>query len=478
MRNPKVLFLLTFSTIILLNISCKKEKFNASVSDISFSIDTLFFDTVFTEIGTATRNFKVYNNGRSGIKITSVKLENSNSVFRFNADGLPGPTSEEIEIPAGDSVFVFVEANIDPNGGNNPLIVEDNIIFSSNSGSVKMPLVAWGQDAVYIRADTYINGLPPFKVLDPNAVWTNEKPIVVYGYAVVDSLNSLSIQPGTQVHFHASSGLWIYNGGKLTAEGSIENPIVFQGDRLEAFYDEIPGQWDRIWINESMEDHSMKNCIIKNAIIGLQIETLPFSYNIEAPTSSNQISLENLSIRNHSLAGILARNYRIKAGNVAIHNCGQFAMALTGGGEYQLSHFSFVNFWNQTVRNDASVYVSNAYQDARGIIQIREIKNSYLENSIIHGSEESEFLVEYLEEQTLPQEFELRHCQITSEKTITSVPVSEIIYQDPKLDGDAIKGYVPHAGSPVINAGTVSSYPNDITGKPRDSQPDLGVFEN
>lgn len=469
---------LVFSLLILsLFTACRKEKFTANLGDLRFSVDTLFFDTVFTERGTATRNFKIYNDGKATIKINGASMKGSDSPFRFNIDGLPGPTNSTVEIPGGDSIFVFIEAEIDPNGNNLPLIVEDELVLSSDQGSKNLSIVAWGQDAVYIRADTYIQGLPPFKVLEPNAVWTNEKPIVVYGYAVVDSLNSLRIDPGTQIHFHSDAGLWIYNGGQLTAEGTIEEPIVFQGDRLEAFYDELPGQWDRIWINESDRDHSMKNCIIKNSIIGLQIETLPFSYNVEAPTSTNKIELENIIIRNQSLAGILARNYRVDAGNIAIYNSGQHALAITGGGTYHISHLAAVNYWNSTVRKDASVIISNAYEDSRRVVQVREILDSYIENAIIYGSEENEFQTSFIDAPGLQREFQLRHSLLRSEEAPKDVELIQVIYSDPQLDGDAVEGYVPRSNSPAIDFGLPGRYTADITGKQRDNEPDLGVYE-
>lgn len=475
MIKKSPIYILFIPLFILALSACKKEKFSSNLSDLSFSIDTLFFDTVFTEIGTATRNFKVYNSGNKTIELTSVSLEGNNSVFRINADGTPGPVTETIEIASGDSIFVFIEANIDPNGVNSPLIVEDNIVFSTESDSKKLPVVAWGQDAHYIRPNTIIQGLPPLHILPENTVWTNDKPIVVYGYAVVDSLNSLTIEAGTQIHFHAGAGLWIYNGGNIVANGSIEEPIVFQGDRLESFYDELPGQWDRIIINESDKDHVMKNCIIKNAFIGLQIETLQFPYNLEAPTSSNRIDLENLVIKNHSLSGILARNYRINAGNVAIYNCGQQAAAFLGGGTYQLSHFTIANYWAETVRNQPALFISNAYQDILGRVQVRNMSNSYLENSIVTGFEETEIGIEKFEEGNL--DFTLRHNQIDAEEAISKLPTQNIIYQDPELDGDVTKGYKPSTGSPVLNAGIPSNYNSDITGKARSNNPDLGVFE-
>ncbi len=465
------------SLMLSLFFSCRKEDFSGSARDLVFSVDTLFFDTVFTEMGTATRNIRIYNPTNKDIRISRLQMRNPNSVFRLNADGLSGPVIEDIEILRGDSIFVFLEATIDPNGTNTPMVVEDALEVFGNNQQSALPVFAWGQDAVYIRPNQVVAGLD-INVLPQNTTWTPEKPIVVFGYAVVDSAGTLNIQPGTQVHFHSGGGLWVFKDGLLNASGTVENPIVFQGDRLEAFYDELPGQWDRIWINESQQgDHTFKNCIVKNGLIGLQIEPLPTEENRLAPIYPNGIDIENVVLRNHSLAGILAHNYRIRAGNVGIYNCGQSAMIITGGGEYQMSHFTIANYWNQTVRSDASVVISNVHLNV-----VRSIENSYLENSIVTGTEDDEFFVSYFEgeidgEPAPENDFTLRYSNVSLEEPITNIPTQNVQYADPRLTGDDVKGYQPDAGSSALNAGIPSNYPNDITGKSRGPQPDLGIFE-
>ena len=37
--------------------------------------------------------------------------------------------------------------------------------------------------------------------------WTNAKPYVIYGYAKIPENETLVIDPGARVHFHANSGL-------------------------------------------------------------------------------------------------------------------------------------------------------------------------------------------------------------------------------------------------------------------------------
>ncbi|MDF1866064.1 MAG: hypothetical protein P1U70_14625, partial [Saprospiraceae bacterium] len=95
----KLIYLLFLSTALISMIACNKEmKFNTSSNImLEFSLDTLRFDTVFTELGSATQFFKVYNRNDQSIKISKISVgggENSN--FRINVDGLAGNEANEI----------------------------------------------------------------------------------------------------------------------------------------------------------------------------------------------------------------------------------------------------------------------------------------------------------------------------------------------------------------------------------------------
>ena len=89
---------------------CFKEEFtNSGDAMLEFSLDTLRFDTVFTQVGSATRSFRVYNPNELPVKLSKVYLENQRSFFSINVDGYQGPLVEEVEIRDGDSIWVFVQ---------------------------------------------------------------------------------------------------------------------------------------------------------------------------------------------------------------------------------------------------------------------------------------------------------------------------------------------------------------------------------
>ncbi|HJN06985.1 MAG TPA: hypothetical protein QF480_10255, partial [Bacteroidales bacterium] len=227
---------------ILITVSCRKEE---AISDnpslkLSFSVDSVVFDTVFTSIGSATKQLRVHNRSNSKIRISNLSLGlGEQSAYRINVDGVGANNFTDIEISGGDSIYIFVRVTIDPKNINNPYVVEDDIHFLTNGNEQSVKLIAWGQDANYILADSYIEGLPPFKIVADSLEvvhWTNQKPYVIYGYAVIDSYGKLIIDEGARIYFHEGSGLWAYVDGVLNVDGTVENQVTFKGDRLEHEY--------------------------------------------------------------------------------------------------------------------------------------------------------------------------------------------------------------------------------------------------
>ena len=132
---------LTILTIIMIVsfASCKKDILysNDDSLKLSFSSDTVTFDTVFTTIGSSTRQLMIYNNNNENLIINSVRLAGgASSQFSINLDGESGYDFSNVEIYAQDSLFLFVRVTINPNNDNNPFFVEDQLIFETDRKSV------------------------------------------------------------------------------------------------------------------------------------------------------------------------------------------------------------------------------------------------------------------------------------------------------------------------------------------------------
>ena len=125
----------TFITVILICFASCRKQVEFSDNDLlklSFSSDTVTFDTVFTTIGSSTRQLMIYNNNEDNLKISSIRLEGGNmSQFAINVDGESGYNFSDIEIFAKDSLYVFVRVTINPDNQNSPFIVERLVYFIS-----------------------------------------------------------------------------------------------------------------------------------------------------------------------------------------------------------------------------------------------------------------------------------------------------------------------------------------------------------
>ena len=407
--NAFRLVLLTAFTALML-AGCRRDQLftDAPGAGLEFSRDTVLFDTIFTTVGSVTKRFVARNPGNRAVRVNVALEGGTPSPFRINVDGVSGVAIPGIEIPGGDSVYVFVEATLDQANLNNPLIFEDRILFDTNGNEQHVLLVAWGQDAHFFFPgpdSIQIQGFPRFSIIAgrdeqgnvicETVTWPNDKPYVIYGYAVVDSCSTLRIEPGVRVHVHGGGGLWVYRWGHILAEGTLDQPIVFQSDRLEPMYAELPGQWDRIWINDGPagQDHKLENVLVKNALVGIQCENAPWVP--DAPTSEAKLILNNVRIRNCSAAGILSRNFRITSNNLLVGDCGQYGVALTGGGEYYFNHSTIANYWSYGIRQTPAFIMTNTYPDITGVVQVREIVDSEFLNGIIHGSNPNEFQLEF-----------------------------------------------------------------------------------
>ena len=402
-----------FSSLIVILIffsSCRKD-FNADLSsgEVSFSKDTVYLDTVFTNIGSSTYNLKVYNKSNEDISIPSIALgRGQNSFYRLNVDGQSGKTFENTEILAKDSMYIFIETTIDFNEIVNP-IYTDSIVFSGGGFLQDVKLVTLVQDAhflypskdanniietIHIGVDTNgeeinVNGF----YLEDNTTFTNEKPYVIYGYCGVPSEKTLTIEAGATIHFHSNSGFIVAENASLLINGELNKEVIIEGDRLEPSFSDIPGQWGTIWLRAGSKNHNIQNTIIKNATAGIIIDSI-------GSTNSPTLTIKNTQIYNSSNFGILARETNIKGENLVINNSGQSSLACTIGGTYNFTHSTFVNFWNNSLRQYPSVFINNYYsylENGQEVIETRNLYAANFTNCIIDGNNSLEFILNNVE---------------------------------------------------------------------------------
>jgi len=420
----------------------------------------------------------VYNNSKSRVKISNLQLAGGNqSAYRINVNGLSGSTFNDVEINGGDSIYIFARVTIDPNDINNPFVVEDSIMFLTNGNEQKVQLVAWGQNANYILADTYTPGFPPYKIVADSLEtvhWTSEKPYVIYGYAVINSYGELIIEEGTQVYFHKDGGLWAYVDGVLKVKGTQENQVHFRGDRLEDFYSDIPGQWDRIWLMEGRAgfDHEIENAIIENGFIGIQVESFL------RPTE-NRLLLHNVTVQNMTGIGLFSRLFYIEGTNTVLANCGGYCMALTGGGYYDFRQSTFANYWRYGVRNTPAVLINNYVVDTNDNA-VPQALDFNLGNGIIYGYNQEEFEADMVG--GADSLYYLTNCILRTNGDLSNTDnYNQVLKNEDPLFFDSNENdYRLDTLSPAIGYGDPdisATVPYDILGNSRIQRSDIGAYQ-
>ncbi|WP_062060410.1 hypothetical protein [Aquimarina longa] len=421
-------------TVILLWSSCRNDfESSPSTGNINFSTDTLFLDTIFTNIGSSTYRFKVYNRTNDDFTIPTISLEKGeSSTYRLNVDGISGKSFENIQVLAKDSIFIFVETTttISDQTTNPEFLYTDRILFDKNGNQQDVDLVTLVKDAIFMfpsrntmtgeigslslgvdsqNKEIKIEG---FFLNDDQLHFTNEKPYVIYGYAGVPSGKTLTIDPGARIHFHASSGIIVAKDATLTVNGSIsadpkllENEVIFQGDRLESRFSNTPGQWGTIWLTAGSTGHTINHATIKNATVGVLMDSNDGS-------TSPTLTITNTQIYNSSNVGLLARTGNVLGENLVINNAGQVALNCSLGGTYNFNHCTFTNYSRigNGFRELPTVLIDNNLQANETDIVIADLREANFKNCIIYGNQELELLFNKIEGTTFNYNF--KNCLI------------------------------------------------------------------
>ncbi len=477
------LFLLAFTFIFC---SCYKDEIDTSPDlNLKFSVDTLRFDTVFTTLGSATRTFKVYNPSAKTIKLSKVYLEKgSQSLFNINVDGISSRSVTDVEIPGNDSIYIAAEVTINPNVSDNPYIVNENLMLELNGKTSKIILEAWGQNANYLP-NKWAKG--QVNVYTGDIIWNDKKPYVIYGVIGFQD-GSLTIEKGTKVYVHGGiskdANKQFYNDGlivisrnaSLNVNGTIDEPVTFASDRLEAEFKEEPGQWAGIRVATNSNGANFKYARIKNSIVGVRVDSMATA------------SLQFCTIANTSSSGVLgvhASNINIE--NSLIYNCNQNAVQIEYGGNVSITHCTLasVNSDNGALRLANTLCFDSPLCNDFVFNRL----NAIVRNCIIYGRRSDElnffdrvgngnFNVSF--QNTVVKINKLLGAQefpnfLKDNPTVTNLKSNDRLFKNENeanynLDSLSIAAKI---GVPII------TFNIDLNGKTRDAlMPDLGCFES
>lgn len=448
---------------------CRKDEFNTDPSfSLGFSTDTVIFDTVFTTIGSITRQLVIRNTGDSRINISKIVLaRGSSSPFRLNIDGSAKETYNDLEIGPKDSAYIFVKVTIDPNNTNSPLIESDSIIFETNGNIQNVKLVAWGQDA-YFHQSTVLTG---------EVTLPDDKPHVVYGTLTADKNCKLNVVAGTRIYFHNGSSLEIRAGASLNVMGTLELPVIFTSDRLDDDYLDIPGLWNGIWLESGSRSNSFTYAEITNAIVGIQADSCGFG-------ESEPLQLHNCLINNMKNYGILATMSEIVSTNCQITNCGGNVVSIEQGGNYDFRNCTLANYFSG--KGYPALSISNYSLDTSFKEIPGKLSGAYFGNCIITGSMLDE--IDFYEHEGTEFNFQFDQCLVSwdKEQKYESKFVNCIINEDAKFIDPYTNDFQLDTLSFAIDKASLSIISNTIPDIKLDRKgisrlvpgpPDMGAYE-
>ncbi len=355
--------LIILSAVIAL-VSCREEQLSSDPSlNLTFSRDTVAFDTVFTSVGTSTIRLMVYNRNRNALLIQRIWTDNS-SAFMVNVDGENDLSRlTDIQLNGGDSLFVFIKAHIDPLKVNNPVLIEDNLHFAFNDKTQSVHLEAIGQDVHLIKsAERY--------TLRNNCTFNDDKPYLIYDTVAVQG--KLTLKAGARLFFHDKAAIIAYGG--VDAVGSLDKPIVLKGDRVDDLFDNVPyayvaGMWSGVYLFDlkgtGTKSYRLEYVDILSANVGLYVYS-------EKETSLPALSLLNSRIHNHAVYGLVLYNTNATVANTELSNAASYCAYLEGG-THRFVHSTIASYFNSTdvriqstSRQDvAAVYINNLSKEAQ-----------------------------------------------------------------------------------------------------------------
>ena len=469
------------TTIIIVFSSCDRNIFTKDPADkLILSADTIKFDTIFTSIGSATKYFIVKNsNEKKSIIIDKIFLaKGSLSKYKLNIDGESSNMSaSNIELAPGDSIFIFVMVNINPTADD--MVEMDSIIFVSNNNQQNVKLVAFGRNVHLIDG----------QVIENDTIWTANRPFLIYNSVLVAPNVTLTIQAGTQIYFHNTSGMLVQ--GTLKVQGNINNRVLFTGDRLEQYYAEIAGQWGSteitqegqkytilggVYLMAGSKNNEICNADIKNSLIGLRADTCVTP---GIPT----VILRNVNVENSQIAGLYAQGAFVYAENCVFANSGTYNVACALGGQYYFYHCTLADYWGGL--GDSPQLMFNNYYISNQTVIHRDLEMAYFGNCIIYGKKKNEISFDYKEPAQMNLMFE--NCLIKYEDTTflkkNGIFIGNIFNKDPKFKNTGHPyDYELDSLSAAKDVGNLEiglKIPLDQLGNSRtsDNKPDLGAFE-
>ncbi len=450
----------------LMAAGCISDNFSSSPSDIlTFSTDTVSFDTVFTGVGTPTARLKVYNRAKKSINISSIRFSNPEGNFQMNVDGVSGKSFSNVEIRGGDSIFVFIECYIPESSANKPALVEDKMEFVTNGVQQSVQIEAWGQNVTRLKS----------VVVDKNMTLTPDRPYVIFDSLTVEKGATLKIEPGVQMLFHDKASMRVR--GTLEAVGSVEKKIDFRGDRLDNVlpdvgYDILAGQWKGITFEEESFDNRLEYVDMRSTEQGVVVDSC-------GNLSRQKLLIVNSWLHNSQGSALTSRYAKVDAYGSVFSETAAGVVDLTGG-MHEFVQCTFANYYLFSAISSPILTLNYLFESDREEDpgNPNPLMKANFENGIVYG------LASDINHGDLSgSEVYLRYMLLKSEGNDDDNFQNCIWGEDPLFLTDRPSYYFDYrlqADSPAIGAGNYA-YINslceiDMDGIRRENPPALGAY--
>ncbi|MCB0638782.1 MAG: right-handed parallel beta-helix repeat-containing protein [Lewinella sp.] len=487
--------ILTSLTVLVFSFwACDPEEtfVTGEAVNISFSVDTLRFDTVFTELGSATRSVKIYNNGDEPVKLDKVYVEGTTGVsFQINVDGTHDEVVEDVIIWENDSIYVFVEVIVDPDEplSVSPYVVEDFLVVETGAKRNELLLEAWGQNANYFPSRFNQGVAVTLSCSNGTLVWDSPLPYVIYGRVAINQC-LLEVAAGTRIYVHGgiaqteeegafNDGLiYTFGNGRIHLAGTADNPVIIQGDRLEEEFQDESGQWLGIALGPGTTGNLIEYTEIKNGIFGIYVD------------STAEVTLRNSIIHTTSSSAILGKRATVNATNCLFYDNGSNALQFIQGGDYNFDYCTVANYGVDA----SALAVSNfqCYDDFCEAFTIYRLRGNF-RNCIFFGSRRDEIIISDASERDDPSlmVLNMRNCVVKTDELLTR---SGGLYADffdtycvNCVNGERDDPLFLDRGEDDYHLDTLSiaqgvalpitGLTTDLEGTPRDAEPDAGCYE-
>ena len=369
-----------------------------------------------------------------------------------------------------------------------PFIIEEQVFFLTNGNEQVVQLEAFGQNANYLPSRFSAGEFSVLSCRNDSLRFDDPKPYVIFGVLLIDSCN-LVLPPGTEIFVHGglartdedvifNDGLLAITGNaSLSSQGSIDQPVIITGDRLETAFEDVPGQWAGIRFLEGSTGNRLVNTKISNSLIGVRAD------------SATVVSLENVDIRNTSGPGIVGIHSTMSGENVLVADNGSFSGLFQFGGNYSFSHSTFANFQGQSSALRLDNFLCIGGDCNNGVLANRLSAN--FTNCIFFGGDDDEIeLIDIFEgEQPSEFDYQLTNCIVAVDDLINPDQFPDFFDNCENcinatrddalfLDEDLSDFRLDTMSIAIEQAIPLTNVPRDIEGNVRDvSTPDIGCYE-